>query len=330
MIILVTGGLGFIGSHTVVELLKSHTVIILDNLSNAKESVMENILKITPSKLVHFVRGDVGNESLLNAIFTVHSIDLVIHFAGLKSVSQSVSQPIHYYEHNLGITLTLLKVMQKFKCKSIIFSSSATVYGSSPSPVSETDPVGIGITNPYGQTKFMQEQILKDLYKADATWTIIILRYFNPAGAHESGLLCEDPNDIPNNLMPFVLKVGDKIYPQLTIFGSDYETPDGTGVRDFIHVVDLARGHVKCIDLVGKMGLYIYNLGTGKGNSVKQIVDTFQQVNNIKIPFIYGNRRVGDLAISYANTDLIKKELGWYATRGLEEICSDSWRAFHL
>jgi UDP-glucose 4-epimerase len=327
MIILLTGGLGFIGSHTAVELLEHHTVLIIDNLSNSKPTVVDSISTIA-GKSPCYYKGDVGDEFLLNMIFATNKIDCVIHFAGLKSVNQSVSDPIRYYDHNIGVTVTLLKTMIKHNVKNIIFSSSATVYGSSPSPVSETDQVGVGITNPYGQTKFMIEQILTDLYRSDPTWTVIILRYFNPAGAHSSGLLCEDPNDIPNNLMPYVLKVAGKIYPHLNIFGSDYETPDGTGLRDFIHVVDLAQGHTACIKLLNQKKKFIFNLGTGKPNSVKQIVDVFKEVNKVEIPYIFKDRRPGDLAISYAKVDLAETELGWKAQKNIFDICRDSWNAF--
>lgn len=326
MKILVTGGLGYIGSHTVVELLNSgHDVIIIDDLSNSQKSVLDKIKTITGKEVV-FYEGNVADIKLLNNIFQSHSvIDLVIHFAGLKAVAESIKNPLEYYSHNLGITFILLDVMQKYNCRKIIFSSSATVYGSEKPPVHEGMQTGLNITNPYGKTKYFIEELLKDLSTSDPKWSIIILRYFNPVGAHQSHLIGENPNNIPNNLMPYILKVSSGTYPILNIYGSDYNTMDCTCVRDFVHVMDLATGHLAAIRMVDVPGVHIYNLGTGIGSSVKQIVETFERVNHITLPHTYVERRAGDLAEIYADVTKAKNELGWEAIYNLDQMCVDSY-----
>lgn len=329
MKILVTGGLGFIGSHTIVELIhNNHDIIIIDNLSNSKISVIDKINEITGIKPKYYI-GDVGDTNLLEKIFNEHHVDCVIHFAGLKSVNDSIKKPLEYYSHNLGVTFTLINTMTKYNIKKLIFSSSATVYGSQKSPVDESMQTGLNITNPYGKTKHLIEEILKDIQYANPEWSIILLRYFNPLGAHQSGLIGEDPNDIPNNLMPLILKTAVN-NTLLNIFGNNYDTIDGTCIRDFVHVMDLASGHVAAIKKLDNPGIHIYNLGTGKGTTVKQVIDMFESVNNIKIPHQYMDRREGDIPVNYANVSKAEKELGWTAVRGLDKMCQDSWKAFRM
>ncbi len=327
MKILVTGGTGYIGSHTCVELLNNnYDVVILDNLSNSKRKVVDLIEKIT-SKKVNFYELDIRDKDALQKVFKEHKIDAVIHFAGLKAVGESVKKPLLYYNHNISSTITLLEVMNKYNCKNIIFSSSATVYGEQKTAKYFEDMSLLSTTNPYGETKSIIERILKDLYKSDNSWHISILRYFNPIGAHSSGLIGEDPNDIPNNLMPYILGVSTKKYPILTIFGNDYDTKDGTCIRDYIHVVDLANGHISALNhaLKNKSGVYIYNLGTGHGTSVLELITTFEKVNNIKINYQIGKRRVGDLPACYADVTKAFQELGWKSTKTIEDMCRDSY-----
>ena len=326
MRILVTGGTGYIGSHTCTELLNNnHEIIIVDNLINSKESVVSSIEKLTGKK-VKFYNSDLTKKEELKPIFEENKIDAVIHFAGLKAVGESVKNPIEYYRNNLISTISLLECMKEHEVKKIVFSSSATVYGSPERiPVDEECKVG-ETSNPYGTTKFMIEQILKDVYVSDPTWSITILRYFNPIGAHESGLIGESPNGIPNNLMPYILKVANGTLPHLNVFGDDYDTPDGTGVRDYIHVVDLAKGHVKAIDKKSNIsGVHIYNLGTGHGYSVLDIIKTFEKENDMKLNYKIAPRRDGDLASYYANPNKAKKELGWIAEKTIADMCRDSW-----
>ena len=325
MKILVTGGCGYIGSHTVVELLdENYEVVIVDNLCNSKKDVVDKIKTIT-GKDVKFYEEDVCDKKALQKIFKENKIDAVIHFAGLKAVGESVAEPLRYYRNNLDSTLTLLEVMAEHKCYKIVFSSSATVYGAPKSlPIKENFP--LHTTNPYGSTKLMIEQILKDLYIADSNWSIAILRYFNPIGAHASGLIGENPNGIPNNLMPYIIKVATKELPYLNVFGNNYDTKDGTGVRDYIHVVDLAKGHLKAIDKVIKdKGVDCYNLGTGKGYSVLEIVKTFEEVNNIKIDYKITKARPGDIAACYADPTYAKDKLNWEATLDIKKMCEDSY-----
>ena len=323
MKILVTGGLGYIGSHTCVELLKDNNeLIIVDNLSNSKVEVIDKIEQITKKRPKIYIL-DLVNKSDVEKIFSENDIDAVIHFAGLKAVGESVEKPLEYYSNNLISTLNLLEVMSKYNVKKIVFSSSATVYGEQKVPYVETMKRG-ETTNPYGTTKSMIEQILEDVYKADSTWDITILRYFNPVGAHESGLLGESPSGIPNNLMPYIMRVASGKLECLNIYGDDYNTADGTGVRDFIHVVDLAKGHVKALEN-SKNGIHVYNLGTGIGYSVLDIVNEFEKVNNIKINYKIVDRRAGDIAICYSDPTKAKNELGWTAEKTLEDMCRDSW-----
>ena len=325
MKILVTGGAGYIGSHTCVELLENnYEVVIIDNFSNSKKSVIENIEKITDKK-VKLYEGDVQDKTLLEKIFKEHKINAVIHFAGFKAVGESVKKPLLYYHNNLESTINLLEVMSEFNVKKIAFSSSATVYGKPKElPIKEDFP--LSTTNPYGTTKLMIEMILRDLYKSDNDWSIAILRYFNPIGAHESGLIGEDPNDIPNNLMPYIMKVATKELDHLNVFGNDYDTHDGTGVRDYIHVVDLARGHIKAIEkILDGTGCDAYNLGTGEGYSVLDIVNAFSKVNNVEIPYVITERRAGDIDACYADPTKAEKELGFRTTKTLEEMCRDSY-----
>ena len=327
MNILVTGGLGFIGSHTCVELLEEgHSVVVVDNLNNSKKEVFDKIKEITNSDNIKLYIEDVRNLEKMDKIFDENQIDLVIHFAGYKAVGESVREPIMYYENNLGSTLTLVQSMKKHNVKKIIFSSTATVYGvPESSPISETFPVG-NTTNPYATTKYMIERILTDLYNSDNEWSIALLRYFNPIGAHKSGLIGENPNGIPNNLMPYILKVASGELPKLNVFGNDYKTHDGTGVRDYIHVVDLAKGHVKASEKIAtETGVKIYNLGTGIGYSVLDIVNNFNRVNNLNIPYEITDRRPGDIDEMFSNPSKAKAELGWEAKLGIEEMCRDSW-----
>lgn len=326
MKILVTGGTGYIGSHTCVELLKNgYEVIIIDNLCNSKKEVVDNIEKIT-NKKVQFVEGDVRDKDLLRTIFKNNKIAAVIHFAGLKAVGESVEKPLLYYQNNLDSTLNLCEIMNEFNVKKLIFSSSATVYGN-PVKLPITEDMEVGkTTNPYGTSKYFLERILSDLYISDEDWSITLLRYFNPVGAHESGLLGEDPNGIPNNLMPYIVKVATNELKCLSIFGNDYDTPDGTGVRDYIHVVDLARGHVMAIDkILNTTGVNIYNLGTGVGYSVLDLVNTFEKVNGIKINKKIVGRRAGDIAACYADSTKAYKELGWKAELNLEDMVKSSY-----
>lgn len=325
MKILVTGGCGYIGSHTCCELLKNdYEVVIIDNLSNSKKEVIDKIEKIS-NRNVSFYEGDVCDKNLLREIFQKECIDAVIHFAALKAVGESVKKPLMYYNNNLNSTISLLQVMSEFNCKKLVFSSSATVYGTPKNlPIKEDFP--LSTTNPYGSTKLMIENILKDLYGSDNTWDIVILRYFNPIGAHESGLIGENPNGIPNNLMPYIVKVANKELDCLSIFGNDYDTVDGTGIRDYIHVVDLAIGHIKALNKISlNNGLFIYNLGTGRGYSVLEIVNNFSKVNNIEINYKIVDRRPGDIAVCYADTTKAKEELGFVATKTLEDMCRDSY-----
>jgi UDP-glucose 4-epimerase len=325
MKILVTGGTGFIGSETVVELLKNdYQVVIIDNFSNSKEQVLSNIKKIT-NKDFKFYEGNVQDKSLLEKIFTENKIDAVIHFAGFKAVGESVSKPLMYYDNNLSSTITLCEVMAKYNCKKLVFSSSATVYGAPKElPIKEDFP--LHTTNPYGTTKLMIETILGDLAKSDPTWHIAILRYFNPIGADKSGLLGEDPEGIPNNLMPYIVKVATKELPILNVFGNDYPTKDGTGVRDYIHVVDLAAGHLKAIEYLNKhQGLDYFNLGTGTGYSVLDIIKTFEKVNKVKVNYKIVARRPGDIASCYADPTKALKLLGFKANYNLEDMCQDSY-----
>ena len=325
MNILVTGGCGYIGSHTCCELLnKGHNVIIIDNLSNSKKEVVNYIKEITGRDVTLYI-GDVCNKDLLRKIFNENKIDSVIHFAGYKAVGESVKLPLKYYRNNLDSTLSLCEVMSEFDCKNLVFSSSATVYGIPKKlPIKEDFP--LSTTNPYGTTKLMIERILKDLYTSDNTWHIALLRYFNPIGAHSSGLLGEDPNGIPNNLMPYIVKVATGELECLSIFGDDYDTKDGTGVRDYIHVVDLALGHIAAIEKIDKEpGVYTYNLGTGVGYSVLELVKTFSKVNNIIVNYKIAPRRPGDIAECYADTTKASDELHWHATKTIEDMCRDSY-----
>ena len=327
MAILVTGGAGYIGSHTVIELQNAgYDVVVLDNLSNSNPVSLERVEKIT-GKHVPFYKADILNRDALNEIFEKESIDSCIHFAGLKAVGESVAKPWEYYENNIAGTLTLVDVMRKHNVKNMIFSSSATVYGDPAFvPITEECPKG-QCTNPYGWTKSMLEQILSDIQKADPEWNIVLLRYFNPIGAHKSGTIGENPNGIPNNLMPYITQVAVGKLKELGVFGNDYDTPDGTGVRDYIHVVDLARGHVMALKkLQGNAGLNIYNLGTGNGYSVLDLVNNFQEATGVKVPYSIKPRRPGDIATCYASADKAFEELGWKAEFGIKEMCEDSWR----
>lgn len=327
MSILVTGGAGYIGSHTCVELLDAgYEVVVYDNLSNSSEKSLERVKQLT-GKEVTFYKGDILDTKRMEEVFKKEQIEGVIHFAGLKAVGESVVKPWEYYYNNITGTLALVDVMRKHDCKNIIFSSSATVYGDPAIiPITEDCPKG-QCTNPYGWTKSMLEQILMDIQKADEAWNIILLRYFNPIGAHPSGIMGENPNGIPNNLMPYITQVAVGKLKELGVFGNDYDTPDGTGVRDYIHVVDLAVGHVKALKKIEqKAGLCVYNLGTGHGYSVLDIVHNFEEANDIKIPYVIKPRRVGDIATCYSDAQKAKDELGWEAKYGIKEMCADSWR----
>ena len=327
MKILVTGGAGFIGSHTVVELQEAgYDVVVLDNLSNSSVISLERVEKITGKK-VPFYKADILDREALEEIFTKENVDAVIHFAGLKAVGESVQKPWEYYENNIAGTLTLVDVMRKHGVKNIIFSSSATVYGNPAFiPITEECPKG-QCTNPYGWTKSMLEQILSDIQKADQEWNVILLRYFNPIGAHKSGTMGENPNGTPNNLMPYITQVAVGKQKELGVFGDDYDTHDGTGVRDYIHVVDLAKGHVKALKKIEEnAGLKVYNLGTGVGYSVLDIVKNFEEANGFKVPYVIKPRRAGDIATCYSDATKAKEELGWVAERGIKEMCEDSWR----
>ena len=330
MAILITGGAGYIGSHTLVELsYENYDFIVYDNLSNSSQESIKRVEKIIGKNII-FVNGDIRDTHKLKETFTNYSIDSVIHFAGLKAVGESVAKPLEYYDNNVVGTLRLLEVMKEFDCKKIVFSSSATVYGDpATTPILENFPVG-GTTNPYGTSKYMIERILEDLYISDNSFKIAILRYFNPVGAHESGTIGEDPNGIPNNLMPFIAQtaVGKREY--LSVFGSDYDTHDGTGVRDYIHIVDLANAHVKAIDYLNANKTMskplITNLGTGTGYSVLDVVKAFEKASGKEVPYKLVDRRTGDIAKCYANPSFAKEILGWEATRDLEQMCIDSWR----
>ena len=327
MAVLLPGGTGYIGSHTAVELLNSgKEIVIIDNFSNSKPEVLEKIKKIT-GKDFKFYEMDYRDKEKLEKVFTENNIEAVLNFAGYKAVGESVQKPIEYYDNNINGALALLEVMKKHNVKKFIFSSSATVYGDPEViPITEECKTG-GTTNPYGTTKLFIEQILKDTYASDNTWDICILRYFNPVGAHESGLIGEEPQGIPNNLMPYVVRVAAGILPQLSVFGNDYNTPDGTGVRDYIHVVDLAKGHVLALNKLEKenKGLFIYNLGTGTGYSVLDMVKAFEKATGKEVPYKIAPRRSGDIATCYANPKKAKEELGWEATKTLEDMCRDSW-----
>ena len=325
MKILVTGGTGFIGSHTCVELLNAgYDVVIIDNLSNSKREVKDYIEQITGKK-VFFYEDDVCDKEVLRKIFNDHKIDAIIHFAGYKAVGESVLKPLMYYRNNLDSTLSLLEVASEFNVKKFVFSSSATVYGKPKKlPIKEDFP--LSTTNPYGTTKLIIEGILRDLYKSDNDWGIAILRYFNPIGAHSSGLLGENPNGIPNNLMPYIIKVATGELDCLGVFGNDYDTHDGTGVRDYIHVVDLAKGHVKAIEkIMDEMGCDAYNLGTGKGYSVLDLVNTFMKVNNVNVKYEIKERRPGDIDACYADSSYAYEKLGWKAEKSIDEMCRDAY-----
>ena len=326
MQILLTGGAGYIGSHTIIELDKAgHSVVVVDNLVNSKEEAIRRVEKII-GKPVPFVKADVRDRAAMEEIFKTYSIDAVIHFAGLKAVGESCEKPLEYYENNMNATFVLLDVMRKNGCKNIIFSSSATVYGDPAQiPITEACPKG-HCTNPYGQTKSMLEEVMIDVQKADPEWNVVLLRYFNPIGAHKSGLIGENPNGIPNNLMPYITQTAIGIRKELGVFGNDYDTPDGTGVRDYIHVCDLASGHVAALQAIDlKCGLAIYNLGTGHGYSVLDVVNAFQKANGLKVPYVIKPRRPGDIATCYCNPAKAKEELGWEAQYGIEDMCRDSW-----
>ncbi len=326
MAILITGGTGYIGSHTIVELSKtiSDKIIILDNLSNSDFSVIDKLQTIIKKNII-FLKADICNTNFLKNVFTKYKITSVIHFAGLKAVGESIEKPLLYYNNNIVGTILLLNVMKEFNCKKIVFSSSATVYGNPEHlPIKETDK--LSITNPYGYSKLTIENILTDIHKSDPSWSIAILRYFNPIGADKSGLIGENPCGIPNNLMPYIIKVAIKQLDRLNIFGNNYNTIDGTGVRDYIHVSDLADGHVKALEYINNNNEIIkINLGTGRGYSVLQLVDTFIKVNNINIPYNIVDRRPGDIDSCYANTELAKKVLNWKSTKSLEDMCLDSY-----
>ena len=325
MTILVTGGAGYIGSHTAVELLEAgHDVVVADNLCNASEESVARVEQIAGKK-VRFYKADVRDAAALEQIFAENAIDWVIHFAGLKAVGESVAKPLEYYDNNLGSTLTLLEVMRESGVKKIVFSSSATVYGTPEKlPLDENCRTG-GTTNPYGTSKYMQEQILRDLYVSDPGWTIALLRYFNPVGAHASGLIGEDPKGIPNNLTPYIAKVAIGELPEIGVFGDDYPTPDGTGVRDYIHVVDLAKGHVAAIHALEEPGVYTYTLGTGIGYSVLDVIHAFERACGRKLPYTVKPRRAGDIAACYADAGKAKRELHWQAQRGLDDMCASLW-----
>ena len=324
--ILVTGGAGYIGSHTIIKLYEAgYDVVVVDNLCNSSEESLQRVAQIT-GRQVPFRRVDIRDRAGLDKVLEEFAVDACIHFAGLKAVGESVAKPYEYYENNIGGTLVLIDALRSHGCKNIIFSSSATVYGNpAVIPITEECPKG-HCTNPYGQTKSMLEEIFIDIQKADPEWNIVLLRYFNPIGAHKSGLIGEDPNGIPNNLMPYITQVAVGKRAELGVFGNDYDTPDGTGVRDYIHVVDLAAGHVKALDAIGrKCGLAVYNLGTGHGYSVLDVVKAFERANGVKVPYSIKPRRPGDIATCYSDPAKAARELGWKAEYGIEEMCRDSW-----
>lgn len=327
MSILITGGCGYIGSHTCIELLESgHDIVVLDNFYNSDMEALRRVKELS-GKEFPFYECDIRDAEGLRRIFRAHKIDVVIHFAGLKAVGESVEKPLEYFDNNVNGTLVLCSVMREFGCKRMVFSSSATVYGmNNPSPLNETMEVG-AVTNPYGRTKFMIECILQDLCVSDPDWSVVLLRYFNPIGAHKSGRIGEDPSGIPNNLMPYVTQVAVGKREKLSVFGNDYDTPDGTGVRDYIHVVDLARGHVCAVNYALKTtGIEAVNLGTGTGYSVLDLVNTFQKVNDVPVPYAIVDRRPGDIGTCYSNPAKAKELLGWEAEYGLEDMCRDAWR----
>ena len=325
MHILVTGGAGYIGSHSCLELLQAgYDLVVVDNLCNSKREALRRVERLT-GKTVHFHQIDLRSEAELDQIFRQYDFEAVIHFAGLKAVGESVKIPVEYYHNNITATLILLKMMARYAVKNIVFSSSATVYGD-PHTVPITEDFPTQTANPYGRTKLFIEEILRDVYQSDREWNIILLRYFNPVGAHLSGEIGEDPNGIPNNLFPYISQVAVGKLKQLPIYGNDYPTPDGTGVRDYIHVVDLARGHLKALEkLRSKPGLAIYNLGTGQGYSVLQIVKAFEEASGKRIPYRVVARRPGDIAVCYADASLAERELGWTARKGMDEMCADTW-----
>ena len=326
MKILVTGGTGYIGSHTVVELLnEGYEVIVIDNLYNSKIEVVDKIKKITNKDFL-FYEGDICDKDLLEEIFSSNKIDAVIHFAGYKAVGESVKKPLMYYRNNIDSTLSLCEIMQEHKVKNIVFSSSATVYGTPKElPIKETSEVNHA-TNPYGETKIMIERILRDIHTSDPEWNIALLRYFNPIGAHKSGLIGENPNDIPNNLMPYIVKVATRELPELSVYGNDYDTKDGTGVRDYIHVVDLAKGHIKAVKWVLKgNGIDAFNLGTGNGYSVLELIEAFKKHNNIEVPYKIVGRREGDIASCYADVNHAKEKLNWSSIYEIEDMVKDAY-----
>ena len=326
MNILLTGGAGYIGSHTIIELdKKGHSVVVVDNLVNSNKEALRRVGEII-GKNIPFVQADVRDRVAMEAVFADNAIDAVIHFAGLKAVGESVAKPLEYYENNMNATFVLLDVMRSHGCKNIIFSSSATVYGNPAEiPITEDCPKG-QCTNPYGQTKSMLEEVLKDVQKADPEWNVVLLRYFNPIGAHKSGRIGENPNGIPNNLMPYITQTAVGLRKELGIFGNDYDTPDGTGVRDYIHVVDLASAHVAALQAIQRnCGLAVYNIGTGRGYSVLDVVKAFEKVNNVNVPYSIKPRRPGDIATCYCNPAKAKAELGWEAQYDIDDMCRDSW-----
>jgi UDP-glucose 4-epimerase len=324
--ILVTGGAGYIGSHTLIELINNNfEVVVIDNLANSSRESLRRVEQITGHE-IPFIEADVRDQSALSDIFTTYDIDSVIHFAGLKAVGESVAKPLEYYDNNLVSTMALLEAMRKHSVKQLVFSSSATVYGSpSELPLRETSTVGVGLTNPYGKTKYMIEQIIQDYCAADPAFEATILRYFNPIGAHQSGQIGEDPNGIPNNLLPYVAQVAVGKLQSVGVFGNDYDTPDGTGVRDYIHVVDLARGHVAALQHM-KAGANVYNLGAGSGTSVLEIIKAFSKACSRDLPYEIKPRRAGDIAACYADCSKAERELGWRAELSIEQACADSWR----
>ncbi|MBO5221561.1 MAG: UDP-glucose 4-epimerase GalE [Clostridia bacterium] len=326
MMILVTGGAGYIGSHTCVELLnRGYEIVIMDNFSNSKPDALDKIRKIT-GKDFKFYEADMCDDVAMDKIFAENKIDSVIHFAGYKAVGESVKKPLMYYRNNLLGTMVLCEAMKKYGCTKMLFSSSATVYGN-PATVPIREDFPLSTTNPYGTTKLMIERILEDVVVANPDWSVVLLRYFNPIGAHKSGLIGENPNGIPNNLVPYVARVACGKYPEVHVFGNDYPTPDGTGVRDYIHVVDLALGHVKAMEkAMTTTGVNVYNLGTGKGYSVLDIIKAYEKACGNKIPYVIDPRRPGDIPTCYADPEKSFKELGWKATMGIEEMCEDSWR----
>ncbi len=327
MSILITGGCGYIGSHTCVELLNSgYDIVVLDNFYNSHPEALKRVKELTGREFP-FYECDIRDADGLRKIFQAHTIDVVIHFAGLKAVGESVKKPLEYFDNNVNGTLVLCGVMREFGCKRMVFSSSATVYGmNNPSPLNETMPVG-AVTNPYGRTKFMIECILQDLCVSDPEWSVVLLRYFNPIGAHKSGRIGENPNGIPNNLMPYISQVAVGKLKQLSVFGNDYDTPDGSGVRDYIHVVDLAQGHVCAVDYaMNHTGAEAINLGTGNGVSVLELVETFERVNGVPVPYVIAPRRDGDVATCYSAPDKAKELLGWEAQYTVEDMCRDTWK----